>query len=776
MTATVSTDSNKNVKKFSPPLHNWKQNVKSSKKLAVILTVLHMVAMPTLLLSIIINIYSGNGFYESDGIITIAILTTALAGFMGIFPAVNSFACLNDKTVVDMRLSLPMTAAQRFVSNFLSGLFTYIVPFLSAQVFSLLFALYGRLFMEGRTFYHVWYDGSVRRETPYICEGFADILPMLIKLIIGGALAMLMLYTITVLITVCCGSKFESIAYTILINAVIPLTVISVTYSIFEGLYGINSATPAYKIIIFTSTAGGILAAVDWATGGESFLGLSYTDGFNYGVWAILYLLIIAALAGLAFFLYRKRRAEQVSKPFVFKLAYYITITCGIFCIIAISEEPVPAIIITAVVYMIFEVVTNRGFKRFWLSIIKYIGTFIAAAVLIFVGQETEGFGAVYRVPAAATVTSAEIYYEGYYGDFDSTGNNYSSKMPVVLKDKENIRTILSVHKTAVQDYREYKKSKGITFSYTSDLAYAPITIKYNLIGGGSLYRRYLGLCTEAAEMLTEIDTSEEYKAQIAEIYKERILNIPTDYNAMISEMSKNERYIKESDYKAYAINRMLSNDNYTSVTVSSLCARGFYEQLAEAYCKDIMAINEENYFRSELKNVWTFYTCNEGGRYSINSPALTVPESFENTVALLEKFDFNLKHIETADEREILDYLIQAASGGYVQLYTENKWRKMTDYGEGELHSAWRGSTYDEYAEYFVYDFDKNFIELLRSAMPRNIVSENGYIISVYSFTGAVPEEMNEAAAAVTRRGRDDETQKLYYDIAYGERAQYYK
>ncbi len=775
MTATVSTEPNKNVKKISPPLHNWKQNVRSGKKLAIILTVLHMVAMPAVLLSAIISIYSGAGFYGSDGITIIAVLTTALAGFMGIFAAVDSFSCLHNKTVVDMKLSLPMTASQRFVSNFLSGLFTYIVPFLTAQVFSLLLTLYGRLFMEGRTFYRVWYDGPVKREEPYVCDGFAYMLPALIKLIIGGVLAMLMLYTVTVLITVCCGSKFESIAYTILINALIPLTVLAVTFSIFDNLYGVDPEMPAYKIVIFTSTAGGILAAIDWTAGGnDTLFGVSVTENINYGVWAVIYLLIIVALAALAFFLYRKRRAEQVSKPFVFKLAYYITITCGIFCIIALlSDEPVPAIIVTAVVYMIFEVVTNRGFKRFWLSIIKYAVTFFGALAVILIGSSTEGFGAVYRVPSASSVTSVDIYYEGYYTDFSDFGNYYRNDTPIVIKDKENINTIVSAHSTAIQHYKQHCKESVI--DYTNSIPYVPLTIKYNLFGGRSFIRQYYALCPEAMEILTALDVSEEYKTQVAEIYRKKILDVPKSYNNTVKALAETEKPAAEYDYTAYADNRILTSyKNSTHITVSSLCARGFYEQLADAYCKDIMAITEENYFRSELKNVWNLYTFTGNGGASVHGIMLSVPESFENTVALLDKFDFNLPRVETVDEQDLLMRLIQAASRGQVKLYTANEWREINGCDEGVLHAAWRGADYDEDDEFFVYDFDDNFIELIRNAMPRNIVSENGYIISVYNLSGAIPEDMNGIAAAVTRSGRDEDTEELYNEIANGVRVQY--
>ncbi len=778
MTATVSTNPSKNVKKFSPPLHNWKQNVKDNKKLSVIFTVLHMIAAPAVMLALIISIYSSNWYYDIEGIEIIAVIATALAGFLGIFPAVDSFSCLHDKTVVDMKLSLPMTAAQRFVSNFLSGLFTYITPFLSAQVFSLLFALYGRIFMEGRTFYRISFDelGNEIR-TPYVCDVFSEVLPALLKLIAGGLLAMLMLYTVTVLITTCCGSKFESIAYTILINALIPLTVLCVTYSIFDDLYGVDPYLTAYKVIMYTSTAGGVMAAIDWSVGsGDTLLGVSNVAGFSYGVWAVVYFLIIAALFVFAFFLYRKRRAEQVSKPFVFKLAYYITVTCGVFCIVslALDELGLPAtLILTAVLYLIFEVVTNRGFKRIWLSIIKYAFTFLGAWAVIVIGVKTEGFGAVYRVPAAASVTSVDIYYEGYYTDFSNLGNYYTNATPIVIRDKENINTIVSAHSTAIQHYKQHCKESVI--DYTNSIPYVPLTIKYNLFGGRSFIRQYYALCPEAMEILTALDVSEEYKTQVAEIYRETILDVPKSYNNTVKALTETEKPAAEYDYTAYADNRILTNfRNSTQITVSSLCARGFYEQLADAYYKDIMAINEENYFRSELKNVWQFYSFTSNGGASVHDIMLSVPESFENTVALLDKFDFNLPRMETVDEQDLLMRLIQAASRGQVTLYTANEWREINGCDKGVLHAAWRGADYDEDDEFFVYDFDENVIELIRNAMPRNIVSENGYIISVYNLSGAIPEDMNGIAEAVTRSGRDEDTEELYNEIANGARVQY--
>ncbi len=553
MTATASTNTNekKSEKRLSPALHNWRQNVLGDKKLFIILAILHLIAAPAVILAMIISVYTGQK--EIDAYAVIGTLTTGLAGFLGIFPAVDSFSCLHNKSVVDMRLSLPLNAKQRFFSNYFSGLFTYVAPFLGAQVVSLLLTGYGLIFMEGRTFYHEYFENGRLVRQPFVCDYFSYAAPMLLKLILCGLLAMLMLYTVTVLITVCCGSKFESIAYTILVNVLLPLTVICVTFSIFDNLYGISPEIPMLKIISFTSVAGAIVVALDWSMAGEMFYGAE--DLFDYGVWAAVYFLIIAALCGLAFFLYRKRRAEQVSKPFVFKLAYYITITCAMFCMVALLLNEAdfglfPAVIITAIVYMIFEVVTNRGFKRFWLSIIKYSATFLAAFGIIWLGDKTDGFGAVSRVPLPVTVTSAEVSgyaVTGAYGIFDY--NNwyagiYDSEIradeffadiykPLVFTDKENIETIIDAHNALIDFYNKYKIDESFSLGgkdqnlMDNASKQGGISIRYHLAGGGTLERDYYCLDSAAQDILMRLDLTDEYKSQTAERFKKYISEIP---------------------------------------------------------------------------------------------------------------------------------------------------------------------------------------------------------------------------------------------------------
>lgn len=768
MTAAAST--NEKTRKINPALHNWKSGIKESRKLAVILLILHMVAVPAVLIATIVSMYSGNGY--DDGTVemyaVIAICTTALAAFLGIFAATSSFTCLHEKSVVDMKLALPMNNTQRFLSNFLSGLFTYLAPFFAAQVVSLLLCGYGLLFMEGKTFYEIYYrDNQIVRE-PYVCDIFAEATPALIKLIIGGTLCMLMLYVISVLITICCGNKFEAIAYTILINILIPATILCVLYSMYDSLYGIDAEMIALKVMLYISVAGGVIASIDWATGGELTYGSEY---INYGVWVLVFFLVIAALFALCFFLYRKRRAEQVSKPFVFKLAYYIVLVCAMFCIISLlmteGADLIPTIIVSGIIFMIFEVVTNRGFKKFWLSIIKYAAAFIAVVGVIVLSEKTDGFGAVQRVPSVSNVKSVEISYGGFYGDFWQMSYDESGK--VLIKEKENIEAIVSAHQDIIDFYNENQNSydRYNSWDYDGLLGiYKSFTVTYNLKTGGSFTREYDTMTPQAAEYLGRLDLSEEYKRQVAEYYKKCILEAEKNYYDYIevNDAYPQNYYDMNNHLYAYAENTMPIEyaDGTTNVPIEYLVAKDFFTQLAEAYYNDIMAISEENYYHSELHNVWEFNCAHF-------IYGLSVPESFTNTVELLEYFDFNLVRIENFSDKDYYRELAGKAATSALRLSTEDEYRKYIGADEeAVLHAS-----YDRYASFkfggesYVYDYDDDFISLIRAAMPRNIVPENGYIIYVSGFAGAIPEELYDVAAGISRSGYDETKEAEYSRLA---------
>ena len=138
--------------------HNILNCLKSNKKITILITIFHALAFPLIILSCIYNCYAGRDTYPDDIYAVIAVLTTGAAGISGIIIAMNNFRYLYNKSQVDMCLSQPMTRRQRFISDYISGIISYVLPFIAVSVI---------------TRFYVWgykpYRYSVKRYSPAPC-------------------------------------------------------------------------------------------------------------------------------------------------------------------------------------------------------------------------------------------------------------------------------------------------------------------------------------------------------------------------------------------------------------------------------------------------------------------------------------------------------------------------------------------------------------------------------------------------------------------------------
>ena len=174
-------------------LHNAKMNVRSNRKLLMVLFFLHLAALPLILVMLIYNILA-HGMNDVEAYAIIGGFSTCAAAAAGILCALSAMPYLYKKSVVDMHYSLPMTTLQRFLSDFFSGLFVYIAPFLAAELISAVLMLTGHLLCDGKTF--------IRDEPGTIdswnCTIFQDCAELTFKGIVGAVALMLMFYTLTV--------------------------------------------------------------------------------------------------------------------------------------------------------------------------------------------------------------------------------------------------------------------------------------------------------------------------------------------------------------------------------------------------------------------------------------------------------------------------------------------------------------------------------------------------------------------------------------------------
>ncbi len=300
------------------------------------------------------------------------------------------------------------------------------------------------------------------------------------------------------------------------------------------------------------------------------------------------------------------------------------------------------------------------------------------------------------------------------------------------------------------------------------------MSIRYHLAGGGTLERDYYCLDSAAQDILMRLDLTDEYKSQTAERFKKYISEIPGIYEAEMEKVKENPELLRGHDgknrtYEAYASSKIV-NDDPVGISIDSLCRRGFYEQFAEAYAKDIMAVNEENYYHSELHNIWNV---NLTGDMRYARASVSVPESFSNTVELLEYFGFEMKRVEDMSDEEISSALIRSTISSWpVRLYSSGEWRDNAHVDEPSVilpASFVTGVLRNGFGSCYVYDYDRDMADIVRGSLPMHIADENGYIICIYGNSYSVPAELADTAKRVPRSARNEEIEKLYRETVQG-------
>ncbi len=755
-TTVTSQKTDKNIL-----FHYAKQKIKDNLKISIVATILHFVAVPLILINIISNIAMYSKQEPNDFIVVIGVIATICAGLIGMVSALSTFNYLYKKSNVDMIHSLPMSTSGRFITDYITGLLTYIVPFIVNQILSLILFGIGFLAFDGKPVIYYNYD-----KTFDICNIFSEAFPYYIKLALGGILVMLFFYTVTVFVTTCCGTVFESAVYTFLFNGIIPATIAVVLLVLFNDVYGVNVESSAFKLISWTSPAGSAFGLIDILSLGE----LSNTENSSLLAWFIPVFFIIAAFIGLTFYLYKKRNAESVGKPFVFKIFYYIIITCITFCIGCtflyeirensdVSDMYMPFIIITAITYLIFEVVTNRGFKKFWLSVIRYAATLVCVTGIYFLVVNTGGFGAETRIPVASNISKVTISYNGYFNvNNDRYYYRSSNKEGITLKDRENIETVIDAHTSRIDNFKKYGEdfiygdrysSEGdypIGYpgkSYSPQSYYSNFEVTYTLKSGGIIKRSYERISYEEAEILKNLDFTEEFRSQYID---KQISEIKNAFKQM-----KDDNY-RNSDDPTISIFGVLSNYNGTTIRLNTL-PDSFSEQLCNAVRADMQAETVEMYFTPEKPTACTL---------NLNYYRLDISANYTNTLNLLSYYsDLNFE----VNKKEAMEYVVQ----NNIYLFSYDDFKEIT--GSSTINTNMNF----QYDNHVVLTYTDDLKTLINVAKTQYITDEKCYTIIVNNQLAVIPPEYNYVAERVYENiGNPYEAEK-YYDYEAKKYYDYY-
>lgn len=757
--------------KYEPSVHNGLWNIRNCMKLTVIIFILHLIAAPSVLISALYNITNHISDTPSDSSLVIAMCATGVAGALGILIAFMNFGSLYNKNKADMYLSAPLSMKQRFFSDYLSGLASYIIPFIAAQIPTLILFAVGHFGFDGKEImlYYSGNDGPVEYTTT--CDLFGLIFPMYCRIAVGGILAMIMLFTLTVLILTCCGALFDGIVHTVLINAFAGLSIALSCHTIYNAYFAIDLNRFFYPLISWTSPAGAVVML---------FMGLgtdAETKLFDYVCiplweWALGVIVNIAVNFALAYHFYRKRRAEQITKPVVFRPIYSLMAVLMLITVFAVAFNDafvngfsnrsyvLTVFFVSFLIYMLFEIISNRGMKKLWKGALRYVITSVAYIGCMMLMISTRFFGAEYYVPSADNVEKIYLAYGGAYNDNIITDFTYysgdgSDGRVFTIEDRDNIDNILAAQRISSSIRKNAVENGGSTGWYDwlseSDVPYDvdDFSVCCVLKDGRRVSRIYSVINAEAAKHLMAVDVSPEYEVQAAQNLKNRFM----PYNELYEERVKNEKTwgslggIENVSIDMYLFTPYNLSTGYVEPGTKKIkMSESLYNDLRDAVAADRANLTADQYYRpcSDRK-----YSITIGGIIF----GLEVDGSWTETMRVLAAYNcfesLNDEMDEILDESNIgMERRIKISRNTFTSecgysdvLYSEKQGVSTKEY--------WSGVNSGDNSRYVIH-YSEDLRKLFEVMQFRYVTDEMIYSISINDNSYPIPPEYSDVAERV--------------------------
>ncbi len=545
----------------------------------------------------------------------------------------KSFRWLYKKTVVDMDYSLPISGNTRFFGDLCASLSASLVPHLIAILLGL--ALWG-FAMPNSTL--AWGENLELRT-------LLD--SMLSQLMFTGFAASIMLIAITLFVMSLCGRAREAKVMPLVMNFVIPIIHAVCVSIVLSNIYGVTgSAMNDYMSAAATSPLGLLFMTLAYMSDATSAVNalywgsladeLQFTAPIVRAEVLVPLILVVLALLAVSYFLITRRRAERTGNPFVnravsFAVPAVVTFSVvSIFCyaIFSINSPTrnlyyvydnfyysynasreiggyvVAALIVTFVLYVIMELVSGKGFKKFYMTLAKYAVTIVGSLLICLGLYYSNGFGAAYYVPNADSVASVEINL--------STNTDKYGHINGTVKLPENIQAAVDFHKELP------KHSETDEYHYS-------VGLEYTMKDGTTVERIYLV-------------SEERYKQAINELYSTELFvsaNM-SDYllysAATANEIAVEQIYMNKVDTTAVSCNVPLK-EFYNAIMTDY--SKGTKDDLAERDFVGVILFCHEEFAESDSR-----YDENSSNSSYIEI-SVNVYDWCDNTLALLEEVGF---------------------------------------------------------------------------------------------------------------------------------------
>ncbi|WP_028515567.1 ABC transporter permease [Ruminococcus flavefaciens] len=706
----------------------------------------------------------------------IAVIALFLSIGMGFVVPMVNFRYLYNKSIVDMNYSLPLNNRQRFFADYSSGLITYVVPFLIGGIVALIVLLIG----------------SCCVEMDYVMDYIYDMVRIFFIMIIG----LILLYTISVFAITFAGSTFEALFSIAAVNVMIPLFIYITWGNIVSAAhFGLTESSVTKNYTFFTTSPIGVLGFFitylddyymphSYISSGAVYDLTEYTfmDSMYFN-FIIRSLIFIAVIIAITFLLYKHRKAEDVSKPYVYKAFYYIIMSAAVYSIVtimkmtAIKSGLIAALIISGIIWFVMEVIRRRGFKRFWTAIISFAAASAAVIGIIKVIELTDGLGRAKYIPSSLLVSDIEIEIWGY----DMADN------AVILHDKKIIDDAIRLNREIIDRHFEPDKYSYVLSDYrlsdddrlysetkkkNYDLDIADIRMIYYTKGGSAIVRQY----KVPSEMLTDISCDIYTDKEFAENKTKEIY-----YNSLRREGDPID-YIDEShaDYCNFEFRDKLDVSKSIELSVEE------GKELAEAIRRDYTAMTAEEFknaeFYSYIGDIIINSACHESLRFMDEHNIAYKKTGSE----LLDEIDTYSSPVTVSPAREYVFPLMYFKNYNYTNDFSYNEPSDYDNYTNEciKLDSVfnlrlYRGRSYIHYGKKKHFEFaNTDAVEtLLEAATPvvtgEKVLAEvqiGSITLFITDRTGndVMIEKARDSIKIVDNKTGEEYDPDLYYEQSY--------
>ena len=486
------------------------------------------------------------------------------------------FKYLSKRTEVDKVFSLPLSGAQRFKADFISGLIIYIVPYIISFVIAI---VAGTIVDLNAGTSIITYDGRLNSEVTMWFYLF------LIKL---------MFYAFCVFSCVCCGNAVQTFTGIFILNMAVPVCS-------YMPVWAIGQSVPGYhpyecmELLECTSPIGCIFALNNEISYEEALIleEVGVHGNYEFITWFFSCICVIVVIVLISAWLYKKRKAEDTGKAFAFSLFFYILsgmAVMAIFSYFCVEKFYIVGTVLSVLAFIVLEIMKNKGFmeiKKFLLSMVYCVSVIGVVFFFIITGKNTGMFGKMKKIPDISDVRAISMGYVYFMGTASSA----------VFDEEESKSLLIDFNREIVEycysdNYDASDLNNSIVFTYMDNKG--KVTER--------MYYVSMDMCDEFIYKLADIN---EYRNEICQ-----------RFNNAIDEYRKNNKgctLVKTFD-------DTIENYSYATLNLGDETV----EKLKESFYDDVMSARSDEIAYPQ--------------KICYEVEGFIIPESFSNTVSLLRE------------------------------------------------------------------------------------------------------------------------------------------